>query len=265
VTAQVDYFRPLFRSGKLETGLRFFSRWNNFAYDFWDLDTLSGVWILNPKYSNDLEQQEYIYAGYIMYADTLFKRLSWKAGIRIEYDTRDLHQNTTGETERATHLFPFPFLQLSHPITPTQTLSLGYTRRITRPTYPQLNPYINVIDERTFETGNRDLDPELIGKVELRHTYAVKNFRLYSHLYYSDTRDFIVQVSCLTPPDTLVVTYANGDWLRKVGGGSPSKHPFSHGGRERYWERFRTALPPTSRSFTCTRFTLPIWASGNLF
>jgi len=219
VTVQADYVRPLFHRGKLETGLRFFSRWNNFAYNFWDLDTLSGEWILNPEYSNDLEQQELIYAGYAMYADTLFGRLFWKAGIRVEYNTRQLHQNTTGETDRAEYLFPFPFVQLSLPVSTTQTLSLGYTRRVTRPTYPQLNPYINVIDDKTFETGNRNLDPELTGKVELSHSYATKNFRIFSHLYYSDARDFIVQVSCLTPPDTLVMTYANGDWLRKTGGG----------------------------------------------
>ncbi|MBN1200183.1 MAG: TonB-dependent receptor family protein, partial [Bacteroidales bacterium] len=87
------------------------------------------------------------------------------------------------------------------------------------PTYPQLNPYINVIDEKTFETGNKNLDPELTGKVEVSHSYSIKNFRLFSHLYYSDASDFIVQVSYLIPPDTLVMTYANGDWLRKAGGG----------------------------------------------
>jgi len=219
VTVQADYFRPLFRRGKLETGLRFFSRWNNFAYNFWDLDTLSGDWILNPEYSNDLEQQEFIYAGYAMYADTLFGSLFWKAGIRAEYNTRELHQNATGETDRAEYLFPFPFVQLSSRVSATQTLALGYTRRVTRPTYPQLNPYINMIDDKIFETGNRNLDPELTGKVELSHNYATKNLRIFSYLYYSDARDFIVQVSYLTLPDTLVMTYANGEWLRKAGGG----------------------------------------------
>jgi len=86
LTFQADYLRPVFRKGKLETGLRFFSRWNSFAYNFFDLDTLSGKWILNPEYSNDLEQQEFIYAGYAMVSDSLFGRLYWKAGIRAEYN-----------------------------------------------------------------------------------------------------------------------------------------------------------------------------------
>lgn len=219
VTIQADYLRPLFRKGKLETGLRFFSRWNSFAYNYWNLDTLSGAWILNPAYSNDLEQREYIYAGYAMASDSLFGRLFWKAGIRLEYNTRNLHQNTTGENLFAEYFFPFPFLELSLSLSPTQNLSLGYTRRVTRPTYPQLNPYINVIDEKTVETGNKNLNPELTSKVEFSHSYSIKSFRLFSQLYYSDARNFIVQVSYLIPPDTLVTTYANGDWLRKVGGG----------------------------------------------
>lgn len=228
ITVQADYFRPVFNRGKMETGLKFFSRGNDFAYHFWDYDTIQGPWTPNPALSNDLEHREYIYSGYGMYSDTLARKLAFKAGIRIEYNTTDLYQHSTGDTISSAYLFPFPYLQLSLPVSAGQSLSLGYTSRITRPTYPQLNPYVNMIDRLTYETGNKELRPELTGKVELGYNYSTKPFRFYGHVYHSLTRHFISAVSFILLPDTLVMTFANGDRMTKWGGGADATIDIGH-------------------------------------
>ena len=216
-TMQVDYFKSLFQRGRVETGLKVFSRWNNFNYNFYDLNTVTNEWVINPLFSNDLEHKEYIYSGYLMYSDSLLKKFYYKAGVRLEYNTSDLIQRSINEEIYNQYLFPFPYLLLTRNINKSQSIALSTNRRVTRPTYPQLNPFINVIDQTTYETGNKNLKPEILDKVEFNYSLIKEKYQLRSNLYYSSTKDFITQVSLLSPPDKLVLTYVNGDRLNKIG------------------------------------------------
>jgi outer membrane receptor protein involved in Fe transport len=217
MTLQVDYFKQLFNTGRIETGVKLFSRSNSFSARFYDKDTVSGNWITNPALSSDLTHTEDIYAAYLMYSDSLFKKLFYKIGGRIEYNTSDLKENQTNEETKYDRLFPFPFLLLKYNINAYQNIGLSLTRRVTRPTYPQLMSYIVVIDQMTYETGNKNLVPEIIDKIELNHSWLKEKLQIRSNLYYSVTQNFIAQVSTLPTPDNLVVTYVNGNRSTKFG------------------------------------------------
>lgn len=216
-SVQADYFRPIFRSGKVETGLKAFSRWNNFNSNFYDWDSISQQWVLNPAFSNDLEHQEYIYAAYLMIGDSLAGKVYYKAGVRLEYSTSTLNQNSTNDHIQEYYLFPFPYLLVKYKANKVNQLGFSLTRRVTRPTYGQLNPFIVVIDQMTFETGNKTLQPETLDKIELNHTLIKQSWQLRSNFYMSSANDFITQITYLTPEDDLMVTYANGDRQNKVG------------------------------------------------
>jgi len=216
-TVQVDYFKSLFQRGRLETGLKVFSRWNSFTYNFYDLNTITNEWMINPAFSNDLEHKEYIYSGYLMYSDSLSRKLFYKVGVRTEYNTSDLNQKSINERIYTDYIFPFPYLLLIRNINKAQSLALSINRRVTRPTYPQLNPFINVIDQTTYETGNKNLKPEISDKVEVNYSLIKEKYQFRSNLYYSSTKNFITQVSFLAPPDNLILTYVNGNRLNKIG------------------------------------------------
>jgi outer membrane receptor protein involved in Fe transport len=218
ITVQTDYLKSLFKAAKIECGLKGFSRWNNFNYNFYDLDTISKQWNLNPAFSNDLEHHEYIYASYAMYSDSLFKKIFLKIGGRVEYNTSELFQKSIGQKIYKDYLFPFPYLLLKHNIDRTQSVALGINRRITRPTYPQLNPFINVIDHMTYETGNKNLEPEVLDKVELNYSLTKEKFQFKTNLFFSVTKDFITQVSMLSATDNLILTYVNGVRQNRMGG-----------------------------------------------
>jgi hypothetical protein len=217
INFQVDYLKSVFNTGKMECGLKGFSRWNSFKYNFYDLDTTSDQWILNPAFSNDLEHQEYIYSSYLMYSDSLFRKFFIKFGARFEYSTSELLQYSTNDSIYKDYFFPFPFLLLKRNLSKTQSIALSVNRRITRPTYPQLNPFINVIDQITYETGNKNLEPEILDKIELNYSWIKEKFQFRTNLFASTTRDFITQVSLVLPPDKLIITYVNGDRQNKVG------------------------------------------------
>jgi outer membrane receptor protein involved in Fe transport len=141
----------------------------------------------------------------------------YKIGARLEYSTSDLIQKSVHEEIYANYLFPFPYLLLKYDINKSQSIALNINRRVTRPTYPQLNPFINVIDQMTYETGNKNLRPEILDKIEFNYSWIKENYQFRSNLYYSSIKDFITQVSLLSSPDTLVITYVNGDMQNKVG------------------------------------------------
>jgi outer membrane receptor protein involved in Fe transport len=217
ISLQADYIKTLFKKGRMEAGLKAFSRWNNFNAHFYDWDSISSDWILNPGYSNDLELKEFIYSGYLMYSDTLFRKLYYKLGARIEYSTSDLYQNSTSDSISEQYIFPFPYLLLKYGINRVNSVALSINRRVTRPTMGQLNPFIIVVDQITFETGNKYLRPEILDKVEFNYSLIKERFQLRSNLYLSMAKDFITQVTILTPSDDLVVTYANGTRQSKTG------------------------------------------------
>lgn len=214
---QADYLKSLFKTGKMEFGLKGFSRWNNFNYYFYDLDTVLNQWNLNPSFSNDLEHQEFIYSSYLMYSDSLFRKAYFKIGARIEYNTTELLQKSINERVCRDYLFPFPYLMINYTINKSQSIAFALNRRITRPTYPQLNPFINVIDQMTYETGNKILEPETIDKIELNYTLLNEGFQIRSNVFYSRTTNFITQVSTLLVPDKLLLTYVNGVKQLKLG------------------------------------------------
>lgn len=216
ITLQTDYFKNLSKNGRVEFGLKAFSRWNSFSSHFYDINTTTNQWAINPKYSNDLEYKEYIYSSYLMYSDSLLKKFYYKIGARMEYNTSELMQKSTNEDINANYLFPFPFLLVKYPITATQNIALSFTRRVTRPIYSQLNPYIVVIDQITYETGNQHLLPEIVDKLEFNHSLTTNKFQLRSNLYYGITKDFITQVSLLSS-NNLIVTYVNGTKQTKTG------------------------------------------------
>lgn len=68
---------------------------------------------------------------------------------------------------------------------------INYGRRINRPNYQDLNPFINFLDRYTFQQGNPNLKPQFSHNIELSHTY--KGF-LTTTLNYSNTTDIIQQV-----------------------------------------------------------------------
>ena len=217
ITFQADYYKQLFRRGRIETGIKLFSRRNSFSSRFYDKDTLSGKWITRQSLSSDLMHSENIYSGYIMYSDSLLKKMYYKIGARVEYNRSDLSETQSNQETKFSRIYPFPFLLLKYKINRAQNFGLSITRRVTRPTYPQLMSYIVVIDQNTYETGNKNLVPEISDKIEINHSLTRERLQLRSDAYYSITRNFITQISTLPSLENLVVTYVNGDKLYKAG------------------------------------------------
>lgn len=212
---QVDYMTKAGK-GKFETGAKMTYRQNNIDHKMFEKDPSTGVWEQSIPLSNDLKHREYIPAAYAMYSSKLASNLSLKGGVRLEYSHVTLHSDKERLDEGSDCWFLAPNLVLNWKISDPWSMTFGLSRRISRPTYPQLNPYINLIDNQTYETGNIHLQPEKASKLDAGYSFVSGKVTINGNAYLAITKDYINQVAGIKD-DILVMTYINGDMDLKAG------------------------------------------------
>ena len=212
---QADYLMTLGK-GKFETGAKMTYRQNNIDHKMYEWDDSTQDWVLSIPLSNDLTHREYIQAAYAMCSGKFSGALTYKAGVRFEYSYVTLHCEKEKLDGHSDCWFLAPSLSLKWRVAPSWSLSAALTRRISRPTYPQLNPYINLIDKQTYETGNMQLQPEKANKLDAGYSYIGKLLTVNGNAYVTYTTNYINQVAYLDN-DILVTTYINADSDVKTG------------------------------------------------
>jgi iron complex outermembrane receptor protein len=81
----------------------------------------------------------------------------------------------------------FPTLYISYQANAKNSFAINYGRRIDRPAYQDLNPFLFFLDNYTYQAGNPYLQPQFTHNIEFSHTY--NNF-LTTTLNYSNTSNF---------------------------------------------------------------------------
>ncbi|HEV8271794.1 MAG TPA: outer membrane beta-barrel family protein [Chitinophagaceae bacterium] len=188
-TAKVDYTLPLKKGAKFEAGLKtsFVETDNNAVYDSINYG------IIVPDYgrSNHFIYKENVNAAYVNYSRPFTKKWFGQFGLRLENTNATGDQVTTGQNfdRHYTQLFPTAFIQ--YKANDKNSFVLNYGRRIQRPNYQDLNPFILFLDKYTFEQGNPNLQPQFAHNIELTHSY--KGF-VNTTVNYTRTTDIINQV-----------------------------------------------------------------------
>ncbi len=141
--------------------------------------------------SNHFLYRENINAAYVNLNREIGK-LSVQAGLRLENTVSGGHQMgnalkpDSSFTRNYTNLFPTAYLTYKFDSQATHQLGLNYGRRIDRPYYQDLNPFVSPMDKFTYYTGNPFLKPALNHTIQLSHTYKNK---LTTTLSYSHSKD----------------------------------------------------------------------------
>lgn len=210
---QADYKQKLDK-GSLSAGLKITYRSNDIYHDFYSWE--NGEWIYSQSFSNDLLHTEMIPAAYIMFSSKNIGKFSFKAGLRGEYSIVTLdsrHENIKSEDD---DIFVAPSLSVTYKLSDKQDLSLAFSRRIGRPTYPQLNPYMSMIDAMTYEQGNMYLHPEKTSKLDLTYNIKGERFNIFADAYLNYTTDYISQITKVVD-GLLLTTYINSAYDIKSG------------------------------------------------
>ena len=185
--AKVDYAQNLWK-GKMEAGLKSSFVTTENAANYYEVKD-QGESVDYGK-TNMFDYKENIYAAYINY-NRQFKKFGVQAGLRYEYTQMEGYQY--GNPTRPDSSFNrdygslFPTVFISYNASKNHMWGFNVGRRIDRPAYQDLNPFLFFIDPYTYQSGNPFLKPQFSNNVELSHTF--KGF-LTTTLNYSHTKDF---------------------------------------------------------------------------
>ena len=184
---KTDYVHPFKNGSKVEAGLKssYVDADNNTIYD--TLQQENRQWLPDASRSNQFKYSENINAAYLNYAGAIGK-LKIQTGLRAEHTHSIGTSVTLDQTVDRNYLNVFPTVFLSRQLDTNNVLNLSYSRRIDRPDYQNLNPFVFYLDPYTYQQGNPFLRPQYTNSVELTHVY--KN-AFTTTLNYSRTTDFI--------------------------------------------------------------------------
>lgn len=197
---QVDYSNPLGKNNRIDVGLKssFVTTDNNAEY--WNV--MNGIPIVDTTKTNHFIYNENIYAGYINYFKKLGKKLDLQLGLRGEESQIKGTQTIHDTTFKRTYFNLFPSAFFTYHVNDDNVLNLSYTRRIDRPDYGSLNPFIHFIDPYTYGIGNVNLLPQYTNNFELKYLYQQWFSTGLRYSYYTG-----VMVPAFRQNDSTHITY----------------------------------------------------------
>lgn len=183
---KTDYVHPLPKSkARFEFGLK--SSWVKSDNDIKFFQ--NGV--VDRGRTNFFIYEENINAAYANFNKELNKKWSVQAGLRMEHTHSKGTSVTLNESRERNYAKLFPSVFFTQNINKNNQLSYSYSRRIERPDYGSLNPFINFLDPYTYQLGNEYLKPQFTNSFELTHTFKQA---FITSVGYSVTNDFMTDI-----------------------------------------------------------------------
>jgi outer membrane receptor protein involved in Fe transport len=245
VTLQIDYTNPVTERNKIETGIRSFR--NKFGNTYAAYARNNGEETKLPL-NNNYEYTETVHAAYVTFSSkSKSEKFSYQLGLRTEYSKFDgvlvdsafkfgyEYPDNIGKIWNA--LFPSFFL--SKKVDENNELQFNYSRRIRRPRFWQLNPFIDINDPVNLRQGNPQLRPEFINSFEFNYNRKYKAGNFLGVLYFRNNPDDITEYSdtitaaqyqqlnnAAVDPNAIVNTFINASTTNRYGAEFTLQHNF---------------------------------------
>jgi outer membrane receptor protein involved in Fe transport len=217
---QLDYVNPLTENSKLEAGIRSYYKpyqsenfTENYVFptDSYEKDTI----LSNNYYIDDL-----INAAYINYMGKMWWSIKYQVGFRFEQSyykgtikDRDLEFSYSYPSSASNILNSiFPGIYFTKEVAKNQEMQLNFSRKLNRPNFFQLNPFIMGADNKNYRIGNPLLTPEFTNMGELNYNAWNDKFNLLTSLYFKLNENPITNYAAPSEADStvLVNTFVNG-------------------------------------------------------
>ncbi len=198
-TLGLDYALTLAAGQKLKLGLALDRDDYGFA-NAGDTVNASGQPVANALLTNRFDYRQEVNALYTSWQQTVG---DWEAmaGLRAEQSTG------RGQQNRFNGLFPS--LHLERALGETKTLSLGYSRRLSRPEPDALNPFIDYQDTHNLRAGNPALQPQDTQALEAGYRVEAAKQSYGLTAYVRENRNSITDVLQVLSPDVVLATKTN--------------------------------------------------------
>ena len=189
-----NWLRPFDNGWRLETGYEGRMDWPNQKADYYRT-TSTTTHVYDATSSTHFDYSQHVHGIYGTLGGNLTEHLSLQAGLRAEYSSiygKDLNHPTTEAVDK-TYWQLYPTLHLSYKFTDMQSMQVSYSRRVHRPHFWDLNPYMDVREGDQISFGNPNLDPEYTNAFELSYNLGIDKVNFFTSLYYRQTDNMITR------------------------------------------------------------------------
>ncbi|HMH32435.1 MAG TPA: TonB-dependent receptor [Puia sp.] len=168
---KLDYTQPLKKGVLLGVGGKLSLRDINSRSDVLSYQPAMGTYVFNNALSNSLSYHQQVYAGYAEMSFPVAKLFNAKIGGRYERtEINSFYSNAQQQVNAPGYNTFVPSIFFIRKIGENQTVKISYSKRIERPDYRDLNPFINTIDPKNVTAGNPYLKPEIGNRIELSYS-----------------------------------------------------------------------------------------------
>ena len=223
-TLQTDFTNPLSENSKLELGARVAIRdfqSENLNYIF---NIAFGDYIPITSINANYKFNDKVYAVYGTYSNVIGKKTNYQLGVRAESSVYKGTLLTNGNSFGNKYPFSlFPSINFTHQIDQTQDIQFSLARKINRPNFFQILPFVDYTDSLNISRGNPDLVPEFTNSLELNYQKTFKgNHSVFFSAYFKQTDNLITrfqikEVSSLPGKDILINTFINANSSKAYG------------------------------------------------
>ena len=213
-TAKIDYEHKFKKSeASIATGFKYADVKTDNTFNFYNV--LNDVNQKDITRSNQFSYTEKVAAVYLNGNIPFNKKLSLQTGLRLENTNSigDLTRDPSlpkGKDDNVPRNYTnlFPSAALTYNVSQKHGFNLTYSRRIDRPSYQDLNPFEERLDELTFRKGSPFLRPQYSNNYEAK--YIFMGFASLG-ASYSKTKDLITDIVeiDLTAPNKSFINYRN--------------------------------------------------------
>lgn len=205
--AKLDYTHPIDSVRKLETGTHITMR------SMKSNNTLSSAFGDSPFVIDDLRSVNFnffenVLATYVNYSQQMGK-WSLSAGLRYELASNDPQLLGDTNNYKRTYSSIYPTAALTRKIKDGEEVQLTYGKRVNRPGFHSLSPYIDYTNAPNLRGGNPLLKPEYIHSVELGYMRIWKKTSVMPSVFYRRTVDLISRYRVDYLDTMSLATFAN--------------------------------------------------------
>lgn len=185
---QVDYTNKIDSTSTIESGLKYIFQDINNKNLFYKRE-ING-WEYDEPKSNAYTYNEHITSAYLQYYKS-FKRIDIILGSRAEFSPVYGYSSENDYHLKREELNIFPFINFSYANqSKNHHISLSYNKKINRPNFKNLMPFVYYIDPYTKILGNAELKSNITHQLTLQYLYKQKYI---FNIIYSQNRDAIYQ------------------------------------------------------------------------
>ena len=165
IVGKTDYSTRVSEQLKFDAGLKV-------AVNSFENDVVVGTFqgedfVEDPTLTDKSDLEERILAGYGSMEYKLTDKTSIQVGLRYEHTDSQLNSEKQGKVVDRVFGELFPTAYVSHKFNDSLGFNFSYSRRITRPTFNDMAPFVIFVDPNTFFAGNPAVQPAISNSAKL--------------------------------------------------------------------------------------------------